>query len=132
PEQFGPAEPHPGGPVLLGLAHRRLRLCGALAPPCPTYDHYGTPGSYNHWRLCLLPARAAADRPRWREAAMPRLDLLLPLDGAAGRPGCLLQSAPLADGSRAVWEWLRDDQEADRGAYALRLGDWRLDGEWTL
>ena len=43
-----------------------------------------------------------------------------------------MQSAPLADGSRAVWEWLRDDQEAERGAYALRLGDWRLDGEWTL
>ncbi|EPJ5167333.1 ferredoxin [Pseudomonas aeruginosa] len=100
--------------------------------PCLTYERYGTLGSYSHSSLYLLHARDADDRPRWREADMPRLDLLLPLDGAAGRPGCLLQSAPLADGSRAVWEWLRDDQEAERGAYALRLGDWRLDGEWTL
>lgn len=127
-----PAEPHAGGPELLGLEDGWLRFGLDLAQPCLTYERYGTLGSYSHSSLYLLHARDADDRPRWREADMPRLDLLLPLDGAAGRPGCLLQSAPLADGSRAVWEWLRDDQEAERGAYALRLGDWRLDGEWTL
>ena len=127
-----PAEPHAGGPELLGLEDGWLRFGLDLAQPCLTYERYGTLGSYSHSSLYLLHARDADDRPRWREADMPRLDLLLPLDGAAGRPGCLLQSAPLADGSRAVWEWLRDDREAERGAYALRLGDWRLDGEWTL
>lgn len=126
------AESYTDGSELLGLGDGWLRFGLDLTQPCLTYERYGTLGSYSHSNLYLLHACDADNRPRWRETDVPHLDLLLLLDSATDRSGCLLQSAPLVDGNRAVREWLRSDQGAERGAYALRLGDRRLDGERIL
>ncbi|WP_416310867.1 ferredoxin [Pseudomonas sp. W03] len=125
-------EPHAGAPELLTLEDGWARLGLVLSQPCLSYERYGNLGSYSYSTLFLLHGHGTDDRPCWVESEMPRLEILLPLEGPAGRPGCLLQSAPLADGQRATWEWRRDDAEAERGAYVLRLGDWRLEGEWLI
>jgi len=125
-------EPHASAPELLELDGGWVRFGLEFAQPCLSYERYGTLGSYSYSALHLSAGHAPDDRPHRVEAGMPRLDVLLPLEGPAGRSGCRLQSAPLADGQRATWECLRDDAEAERGAYALRLGDWHLDGEWLI
>ncbi|WP_447755101.1 ferredoxin [Pseudomonas nicosulfuronedens] len=125
-------EPHTAAPELLALEDGWARFSLEFAQPCLSSERYGTLGSYSYSTLFLLKGHGPDDRPGWVESGMPCVDILLPLEGPAGRPGCLLQSAPLVDGQRATWEWRRDDTEAECGAYALRLGDWRLDGEWLI
>ncbi|WP_152227452.1 ferredoxin [Pseudomonas sp. SCB32] len=125
-------EPYAGGPELLALEGGRARFGLTLAQPCLSYERYGTLGSHSYSTLHLLTGHAADDRPCWIESGMPQLEILLPLEGPGGRSGCLLQSAPLSDGQRATWEWLRDDTEGERGAYALRIGDWQPEGEWLI
>lgn len=61
-----------------------------------------------------------------------RVQLSLPLDAEAVRGAASVQSEPLADGSRATFTWLHDNVSGRLGAYACRIGDWALEGEWLL
>lgn len=61
-----------------------------------------------------------------------RVQLSLPLDASAARGAASVMSEPLADGSRATFTWLHDNASGRLGAYACRIGDWQLEGEWLL
>ncbi|MPT20587.1 MAG: ferredoxin [Pseudomonas sp.] len=125
-------EPHclRGELLTVDATHAHLGL--GLAQPRLSNDAWGELNSYSYSSLELASQHGEDGRPKTHEAAQPQLELLLPLDGGTGRSACPLQSAPLANGQRAIWRWLHDDRDGTRGAYSITLGDWQLEGQWTL
>lgn len=119
-----------GGLLSVDASHAHLDL--ELAQPRLSQHDWGELNGYTHASLELTSAYAEDGRPCTREAGQPRLEILLPLDGATGRSACTLRSTPLPNGQHATWRWLHDDRDGTRGAYALSLGDWQLEGQWTL
>ena len=65
------------------------------------------------------------------EHRLTHLSLGVSLDGA-GRSGASLELQPMANGEVPRLEWLRDGTDGRQGAFACRIGDWLLDGEWCL
>ncbi|MGA6104370.1 hypothetical protein ABS648_10345 [Pseudomonas solani] len=65
------------------------------------------------------------------EHRLTQLSLGISLDGA-GRNGASLKLQALANGVEPHLDWLRDGADGRQGAFACRIGDWRLDGEWCL
>lgn len=63
---------------------------------------------------------------------LTRLQLATALDQPAGRGTSELHLQARRDQSTPCLSWLRDSQDGARGAYACRIGDWQLEGEWCL
>ncbi|MEN0106172.1 MAG: ferredoxin [Pseudomonas sp.] len=121
-------EPHASAPKLLALEEQHARLQMEWAQPCLEYGDHGPVTSYTYSELELTIGQGALGKPRLGYAAMPQVDLLLPLNDAP----LLLQSAALNSGERMTWQPLRSSQAGDLRAYQCRFGSWQLPGEWVL
>ena len=63
------------------------------------------------------------------EYRLTRLQLATALDG---QDASELHLQPMQDQLASCLSWLRDSADGARGAYACRIGEWQLDGEWCL
>lgn len=65
------------------------------------------------------------------EHSLTRLSLGSPLQGG-GRHGSSLRLQDAINGVEPHLDWLRDGADGRQGAFACRIGDWQLEGEWCL
>ena len=63
------------------------------------------------------------------EHRLTQLQLATALDGQGASE---LHLQPMQGQATPCLSWLRDSQDGARGAYACRIGEWQLQGEWCL
>lgn len=66
------------------------------------------------------------------EHQLTRLSLGASVQEGAGRHGSSLHLHALSDGVEPRLDWLRNGADGRQGAFACRIGDWQLEGEWCL
>lgn len=103
------------------LDAERLTVDWELYQPKLTHDGAGAIDGETPWPLEI------GGRPY----PAPALWQSLPLAGD-GADGERIESAPLRNGKRLVWRFLRRDDELPRDVYACAWEGCPLDGEWTL
>ncbi|WP_236207128.1 hypothetical protein [Pseudomonas tohonis] len=131
-----PWQSHEGEPRLnLGAP---LRLDGRRTWRAAYLDYAGTDrlgfgyGLYSiHGDSEILAGVDELGRALAGEHRLTQLCLGVSLDGA-GRSGASLELQPMANGEVPRLEWLREGADGRQGAFACRIGDWLLDGEWCL
>lgn len=109
-----------------------LRHCGQMTTPQLDRLHFGYAlhDYYSEVESCL--GHDAEGRMQLGERAGTELLRELPLAAVGRRGEGAVLGQPLLGGERPRFVWLRDGRDGRQGAYACRIGDWELDGEWLL
>lgn len=134
PAGWAPAEDEPelSWEAPIRLDQDQLQLAGAFN--APYLDHL----NFGYWlhSTCSDTETGVGHDGEGRilpgEYRRSRLTLLQPLAGQGVRGESALLSQPLLGEVTARFDWLRDSQDGRLGAYACRIGDWQLEGEWLL
>lgn len=134
PEGWFQAEDEPDlsweAPILLD--QDQLQLAGTFNAPYLDHLHFGywLHSTYSDNEVGV--GHDDEGRILLGEYRRSRLTLLQSLTGQGARGAGALLSQPLLGDVTARFDWLRDSQNGRLGAYACRIGDWQLEGEWLL
>lgn len=134
PEGWFQAEDEPDlsweAPILLD--QDQLQLAGTFNAPYLDHLHFGywLHSTYSDNEVGV--GHDDEGRILLGEYRRSRLTLLQSLTGQGARGAGALLSQPLLGDVTARFDWLRDSQNGRLGAYASRIGDWQLEGEWLL
>jgi hypothetical protein len=114
------------------LLETELRLSGRMTTP--HLDHlrfgYALHDYYSDVQTCI--GHDSEGRILAGEQRGAGLVRVLPLAGEGRRGEGALLGEPLLGGESPRFDWLHDSQDGRLGAYACRIGDWALEGEWLL
>ncbi|CAD5110148.1 hypothetical protein [Zestomonas carbonaria] len=127
----------PGEPALnweepSELLESELLLHGHLRLQRPDHLHfgYGLRQYFSDVESCI--GHDDEGRIQLGEWRGTRLTRLLPLDGKGRRGEGAILGEPMENGDCPRFEWRRDSRDGRLGAYACRVGDWVLEGEWLI
>lgn len=134
PEPWIVAEGEPGlswdAPRELG--EQTLTLTGRMNTPQLDHLRFGYELHEYYSDVETIAGHDAEGRILAGEQCGAGLIRVLPLAGEGRRGEGAVLGEPLLGGEPPHFDWLHDSQDARLGAYACRIGDWTLEGEWLL
>jgi len=115
----------------VALDEQQVWLESELPLSQPDNGHYGYQLHSIHSDSQILSGHDPLGREQTAEWNRSRIRLVLPLDSDGSMASVAIESEPLADGTRARFTLLQDDQDGSAG-YQCQVGDWTLPGLWRL
>ncbi len=133
PSPWVPAESEPslGWSAPLELDDHCLRLSSYFDYPQPDCGRYGYCLHSVHSDCESRIGHAANGRMQVAQRQLTRVQLAVPLTGDGQRGATRVESAPVANKTRAQFTW-QQDNSLGLGGYACRIADWELPGLWLL
>ncbi|QXI26682.1 hypothetical protein [Pseudomonas vanderleydeniana] len=108
-----------------------VRLDSYLPLLQPDNGHFGYQLHTLHSDSEILVGHDPLGREQDADWYRARVRLVLPLESDGQACSVQIESAPLQNGSRARFQWVKDNRDGVSG-YRCHLGDWELPGLWQL